>query len=182
MSRFAVIERASIDEAYMDLTAAVQQRLKDLNNGQIQAHLLKATYVQGFPPSPPERPAATEDVAHDRGISQPDVGLISCCYWFLCGPMRAGDQTKLFPLFLPRLEEQRARGLQQWLAMLPLPAAGEQSSAELQLAVGALIVEEMRAAVEKDTGFRCSAGISHNKVGTAFALFLQSQHSVSPNC
>ncbi|CAF98622.1 unnamed protein product, partial [Tetraodon nigroviridis] len=127
MSRFAVIERASIDEAYMDLTAAVQQRLKDLNNWQIQAHLLKATYVQGFPPNPPERPAATEDVAHDR-------------------------------------EEQRARGLQQWLAMLPLPAAGEQSSAELQLAVGALIVEEMRAAVEKDTGFRCSAGISHNKV------------------
>ena len=30
MSRFAVIERASIDEAYMDLTAAVQQRLKDM--------------------------------------------------------------------------------------------------------------------------------------------------------
>lgn len=66
--------------------------------------------------------------------------------------------------------------------MLPLPAVGEQSSAELQLAVGALIVEEMRAAVEKHTGFRCSAGISHNKVGVSIVLFLQSQHSITPNC
>lgn len=59
----------------------------------------------------------------------------------------------------------RTRGLLQWLGTLPLPLLGEQSSAELQLTVGALIVEEMRAAVEKHTGFRCSAGISHNKVG-----------------
>lgn len=63
-------------------------------------------------------------------------------------------------------EEQRSRGLQQWLASLPVPALGGQSSAELQLTVGALIVEEMRAAVEKHTGYRCSAGISHNKVRT----------------
>lgn len=62
-------------------------------------------------------------------------------------------------------EEQRSRGLQQWLASLPAAPLGKQSSAELQLTVGALIVEEMRAAVEKHTGFRCSAGISHNKVG-----------------
>eukprot|EP00066_Takifugu_rubripes_P012300 XP_011601566.1 PREDICTED: DNA polymerase eta isoform X1 [Takifugu rubripes] len=127
MSRFAVIERASIDEAYMDLTAAVQQRLKNLNDSPIDAHLLKATYIQGYPQTTPERPAAAEDVAFDK-------------------------------------EEQRSRGVQQWLAMLPLPAVGEQSSAELQLTVGALIVEEMRAAVEKHTGFQCSAGISHNKV------------------
>ncbi|XP_019720208.1 DNA polymerase eta [Hippocampus comes] len=38
------------------------------------------------------------------------------------------------------------------------------NSAELQLTVGALIVEEMRAAVEQHTSFQCSAGISHNKV------------------
>lgn len=63
------------------------------------------------------------------------------------------------------VEEQRSRGLQQWLAALPPSAVGASSSAELQLTVGALIVEEMRAAVEKHTGFRCSAGISHNKVG-----------------
>uniref|UniRef100_I3IUX9 DNA polymerase eta n=1 Tax=Oreochromis niloticus TaxID=8128 RepID=I3IUX9_ORENI len=116
MSRFAVIERASIDEAYMDLTAAVQQRLKNMTDKQIEPSLLRTTYIQGYPQSS------------------------------------------------PAAEESRSRGLQQWLESLTFPSVGEQSSAELQLTVGALIVEEMRAAVEKHTGFRCSAGISHNKV------------------
>ncbi|XP_074531660.1 DNA polymerase eta isoform X2 [Halichoeres trimaculatus] len=127
MSRFAVIERASIDEAYMDLTAAVQQRLKTVTNKHIKPHLLKATYIQGYPQRPPEQEASSEDAPLDK-------------------------------------EEQRSRGLLQWLASLSDSLQGEQSSAELQLTVGALIVEEMRAAVEKVTGFRCSAGISHNKV------------------
>uniref|UniRef100_A0A3Q3W9U2 DNA polymerase eta n=1 Tax=Mola mola TaxID=94237 RepID=A0A3Q3W9U2_MOLML len=115
MSRFAVIERASIDEAYMDLTAAVQQRLKSMNDNEIESLLLKTTYIQGYPQNSTE-------------------------------------------------QAQRSRGLKQWLASLPELPLGEQSSAGLQLTVGALIVEEMRAAVEKHTGFRCSAGISHNKV------------------
>ncbi len=59
-------------------------------------------------------------------------------------------------------EEQRLRGLQQWLEHLS--SSGQSSSAELRLTVGALIVEEMRAAVEEHTGFSCSAGVSHNKV------------------
>ncbi|XP_041803112.1 DNA polymerase eta isoform X2 [Chelmon rostratus] len=118
---------ASIDEAYMDLTSAVQQRLKNMTDTQTEPHLLKTTYIQGYPQSSPEQEAYAEDVAIDK-------------------------------------EEQRSRGLQQWLASLPVPLLGEQSSADLQLTVGALIVEEMRAAVEKHTGFRCSAGISHNKV------------------
>lgn len=33
-----------------------------------------------------------------------------------------------------------------------------------RLAVGASIIEEMRAAIYEKTGFRCSAGIAHNKV------------------
>lgn len=37
-----------------------------------------------------------------------------------------------------------------------------------KLAVGAVVVEEMRAAVYAKTGFRCSAGIAHNKVSQAF--------------
>ncbi|KAE8280698.1 DNA polymerase eta [Larimichthys crocea] len=126
MSRFAVIERASIDEAYMDLTAAVQQRLKNMADTQIEAHL-RTTYIQGYPKTEQKQEAPAEGAALDK-------------------------------------EEQRSRGLQQWLASLPVPALGGQSSAELQLTVGALIVEEMRAAVEKHTGYRCSAGISHNKV------------------
>ncbi|XP_029031694.1 DNA polymerase eta isoform X2 [Betta splendens] len=127
MSRFAVIERASIDEAYMDLTAAVQQRLKSMTDGQVDPHLLRTTYVQGYPQTAPEEEASAEDPVLDK-------------------------------------EEQRSRGLRQWLASSSVSLSGKQGSAELQLTVGALIVEEMRAAIEKHTGFRCSAGISHNKV------------------
>ncbi|KAM9365204.1 DNA polymerase eta [Pholidichthys leucotaenia] len=127
MSRFAVIERASIDEAYMDLTAAIQQRLKNMADKRIEPCLLKTTYIQGYPQTSPGQEPPAEDKVLDK-------------------------------------EEQRSRGLQQWLPSLPFPSSGEQSSAELQLTLGALIVEEMRAAVEKHTGFRCSAGISHNKV------------------
>ncbi|CAJ1067309.1 DNA polymerase eta [Xyrichtys novacula] len=127
MSRFAVIERASIDEAYMDLTSAVQQRLKTMSDQQMEPHLLKTTYIQGYPQSLPEQEASAGEVVLDK-------------------------------------EAQRTRGLLQWMASLSGPLQGEQSSAELQLTVGALIVEEMRAAVEEVTGFRCSAGISHNKV------------------
>ena len=38
------------------------------------------------------------------------------------------------------------------------------SADDLRLAVAACIVEEMRKAVFDVTGFRCSAGIAHNKV------------------
>ncbi|KAM8859541.1 DNA polymerase eta [Spinachia spinachia] len=135
MSRFAVIERASIDEAYMDLTVAVQQRLKNMTDRPIEPDLLRATYIQGYPQATPAHEASVEDAAWDK-------------------------------------EELRSRGLQQWLASLPYPLPGEQSAAELNLTVGALIIEEMRAAVEKDTGYRCSAGISHNKVLSKLACGL----------
>ena len=71
MSRFAVIERASIDEAYMDLTAAVQQRLKNMTDKEIKACLLKTTYIQGYPQNGLETSSAdgvpTEDPALDKG-------------------------------------------------------------------------------------------------------------------
>ncbi|XP_040585605.1 DNA polymerase eta isoform X2 [Mesocricetus auratus] len=55
----------------------------------------------------------------------------------------------------------RKQGLLQWLGSLQIDDA---ASPDLQLTVGAVIVEEMRAAIERKTGFQCSAGISHNKV------------------
>ncbi|XP_051945375.1 DNA polymerase eta [Xyrauchen texanus] len=125
MSRFAVIERASIDEAYMDLTANVQQRLKDMADLYINPLHLKSTYVQGFPQIGSNEEARSENAELDK-------------------------------------EEERSRGLLQWLDLVS--SCSQSNSAELHLAVGALLVEEMRAAVEEHTGFCCSAGISHNKV------------------
>ncbi|XP_061083679.1 DNA polymerase eta [Conger conger] len=122
MSRFAVVERASIDEAFMDLTASVQQRLKAREGRGMEPDLLKTTHVQGFPHTAAHQQGAAEETPADK-------------------------------------EERRAQGLGQWLGSL---SCGGQ--AELQLALGALILEEVRAAVEEHTGFSCSAGIAHNKV------------------
>ncbi|XP_077138036.1 DNA polymerase eta isoform X1 [Ranitomeya variabilis] len=119
MARFAVVERASIDEAYIDLTDTVQRRLQELAGQPLPEGSLRTTHVQGYPHLHP-----TEE--HSR--------------------------TK---------EEQRLLGVAQWLNSVD---TGAPLSLELQLTVGALIVEEMRAAVEEETSFQCSAGISYNKV------------------
>ena len=42
-----------------------------------------------------------------------------------------------------------------------------------RLAVGALIVSEMREAVLKETQFTCSAGVAHNKVSLIFPCHSQ---------
>lgn len=65
------------------------------------------------------------------------------------------------PFCVPFLEELRQRGLDEWLASLSFD---DPDCPDLQLTMGAVIVEEIRVAVEAATGFRCSAGISHNKV------------------
>ncbi|KAG8428930.1 hypothetical protein GDO86_018798, partial [Hymenochirus boettgeri] len=123
MSQFAVVERASIDEAYIDLTDSVERRLRDMGVAPIAGDILKTTHVQG-------------------------------CQ--LPGQANANLSKDLFS----RTEEVRRSGLEQWLKSLPY---GDPESPELRLTMGAVIVEEMRAAVERDTGFQCSAGISHNK-------------------
>uniref|UniRef100_A0A2K5SHR4 DNA polymerase eta n=1 Tax=Cebus imitator TaxID=2715852 RepID=A0A2K5SHR4_CEBIM len=119
MSRFAVIERASIDEAYVDLTGAVQERLQKLQGQPISADLLPSTYIEGLP----QGPTTAEETIQKEGM--------------------------------------RKQGLFQWLDSLQ---TDNLTSPDLQLTVGAVIVEEMRAAIERETGFQCSAGISHNKV------------------
>uniref|UniRef100_H3ATL3 DNA polymerase eta n=1 Tax=Latimeria chalumnae TaxID=7897 RepID=H3ATL3_LATCH len=119
MSRFAIIERASIDEAYMDLTSSVRERLARMQGQPIGAEALSKTFVEGFPQA---------------------------------GDEETGQEG----------EARRQQGVVEWLEQLPSHTAPY--CPELQLTLGAVIVEEMRAAVEAETGFRCSAGISHNKV------------------
>ncbi|NWU99312.1 POLH polymerase, partial [Upupa epops] len=117
LSRFAAIERASIDEAFLDLTGSARERLRALRGRPLEAELLPTTFVQGLP-----GPGA-----------QPPPGA---------------------------KEELRQRGLDEWLASLSFD---NPDCPDLQLTMGAVIVEEIRVAVEEATGFRCSAGISHNK-------------------
>lgn len=78
----------------------------------------------------------------------------------LCASSFSGCFNRL--CFLGPTDAVRLKGLGQWLASVP--PTTQTDSADLQLAVGAIIIEEMRASVEQCTGFQCSAGISHNKV------------------
>lgn len=57
---------------------------------------------------------------------------------------------------------KRKQGMSEWMKLLP--CTGSNDNADQKLLIGALIAEEMRAAVYKETGFSCSAGISYNKV------------------
>lgn len=59
--------------------------------------------------------------------------------------------------------ESRERSLRDWLESTNSIDCID-SFNEKRLAHAALIVERMRQAVKQQTGFNCSAGISHNKV------------------
>ncbi|XP_053919584.1 DNA polymerase eta isoform X2 [Cuculus canorus] len=123
LSSFAAIERASIDEAYLDLSGAVRERLRALGGRPLGAALLPSTFVQGLPGA--------------EGAHPPQPGH------------QPGGK-----------EELRQRGLHEWLASLSFENS---DCPDLQLTMGAVIVEEIRVAIEEATEFKCSAGISHNK-------------------
>ena len=84
MSRFAVMERGSIDEAYLDLTSDVQERLQKLQNQPISADLLPTTCIEGFP----QGPTTTEGTV-EKGTSIASVLLLlpafgTCFAWSHC--------------------------------------------------------------------------------------------------
>ena len=98
----ATIERASVDEAYLDLTKLVDEQVNN-NKKEILADDIPNTKIVGHEDS-------TED----------------------------------------------------WLK--GIHSASDLKTDDIRLAIGAKIVEEMRAEVYKQTQFRCSAGVAHNKV------------------
>uniref|UniRef100_A0A803VDZ8 DNA polymerase eta n=1 Tax=Ficedula albicollis TaxID=59894 RepID=A0A803VDZ8_FICAL len=94
--------------------------------------------------------AGTRLQQHAGDAAGPFAGLSRKCHFV----------SPCDPFCVPFLEELRQRGLEEWLASLSFD---NPDCPDLQLTMGAVIVEEIRVAVEAATGFRCSAGISHNK-------------------
>ncbi|KAI8486930.1 hypothetical protein Bbelb_354380 [Branchiostoma belcheri] len=114
------VERASIDEAYIDLTEEVMKRMEERGPDCVTVDMLSSTHVGGWQ-------TETDGQNSSEGVNLDD----------------------------------RAVGVFQWLDSLRKKDA---SMYDRRLAMGAAIAEEMRAAVERETGFHCSAGIGHNKV------------------
>ncbi|PZC81592.1 hypothetical protein B5X24_HaOG212516 [Helicoverpa armigera] len=102
-----LLERASIDEAYLDITAPVQERLKSLNVNTVHTGMIPNTFALGY----------------------------ECVEEFLADVHSCGNENIEF-------DYEHAK----------------------RLLVGAVIVSEIRAAVYEETGYRCSAGIAHNKI------------------
>lgn len=101
----AVVERASIDEAYLDLTKLVEQRLKIMES-KVDGSQVANTHLGG-----------------GKG-------------------------------------EERGQMMQDWLEEIQEEGG---NPGDIRLAIGAAIVEQIRADVFAKTSFRCSAGISHCK-------------------
>ncbi|XP_054712671.1 DNA polymerase eta-like [Uloborus diversus] len=99
------VERASIDEAYLDMTAVINAKLQS----SVSCDQIPNTYVVGW-----------------------------------------GDE-----------EETRKTEVAKWLQMIH---EEDHLYNDKMLAIAAVITEEMRAAVFSKTGYRCSAGIAHNKM------------------
>ncbi|KAL0106543.1 hypothetical protein PUN28_016321 [Cardiocondyla obscurior] len=109
-----IIERASVDEAYLDITDIVDKRLasSEVSLKELISSLTN-TYIVGY-----------------SEVDKND-------------------------------EEERRQGLQTWI----LDSCKELHDTKAQrLAVAGAIVEEIRSSIYKETGFRCSAGISQNKI------------------
>ncbi|GIX77438.1 DNA polymerase eta [Caerostris extrusa] len=106
------VERASIDEAYLDMTDIINQRLQ--NDSHVTSDQIPNTFVIGWE--------------------------------------NKENEKRFFYLLFSALES--------WLQMI---YEEDHLYHDRMLAVAAVIVEEMRAAVLKETGYKCSAGIAQNK-------------------
>ncbi|KAG7198660.1 hypothetical protein KM043_006017 [Ampulex compressa] len=109
-----IIERASVDEAYIDITDIVEKRM------------------------------ATLDISTKN--------LISCLSnTFIVGYSEIGKND----------EEERRRGTKTWISNIFEELQDVQAQ---KLAIAGVIVEELRADIYETIGYRCSAGISQNKI------------------
>ena len=135
------VERASVDEAFLNVFAEV-----DTMKSIPTASALHSTWVAGF-----EAQSSTCSGSDDTGVADDDtVHVVESTGDGAAGTNGGRDVE----------EETRARNrnlVEEWLS-----AEGQES--ELGLARGAVLANEIRQAVLKETGCTCSAGIAHNKV------------------
>ena len=175
LSRYtSCIERASVDEAYLDITNSVFERMEALSFKSVLSSDLPSTHVAGLghilaaeETILEEREEGDQLYDHDSNngllcegdaengssaLEQEPAGLPQSCLQNIKENETAhesnGDTDK---------EACRIRLLGEWLMK-------EGRGDEMSLAVGAIVAREMREAVFKETGFTCSAGIAHNKV------------------
>ncbi|XP_049978773.1 DNA polymerase eta [Alexandromys fortis] len=106
MSQFAVIERASIDEAYIDLTSAVQERLEKLQGQPISADLLPSTYIEGLPRGPTTVEKTIQKGTCITLLLLPAFGTCLVLAKLACGLNKPNRQTLVSHGSVPQLFSQ----------------------------------------------------------------------------
>ncbi|XP_031567727.1 DNA polymerase eta-like [Actinia tenebrosa] len=132
LSRFCEsCERASVDEAYLDLTDIVDRKMTEMDLSDIVTESWKTSFIEGFTPS-----KETED--EKKGSKE--------------------------------------EGLKAWRIAL------EDDPSLRRLAIGAIIMSEIRKAVLTETTFTCSAGVAANKMLAKLACGLHkpNQQTILP--
>ncbi|XP_073824283.1 DNA polymerase eta [Musca autumnalis] len=124
LQRFTtVLQRASVDEAYLDITDVVNKRFAAMNDGSfiLKPQELIGTYAVGFP----SIGNFVTTITNDFLFPSPEETMYN------------------------KFPEEEIQTLRR---------------SNIKLLVAASIASEIRAAVYKETGYECSAGISLNKM------------------
>lgn len=141
-----LLERASVDEAYLDITEKVQNRLLEMNEVSFSlsidmcirsAESIKFSALQG------------------KFSLQPDV-LKST---YALGYATIGDYIQEISRKIGHTGDTDDN-----LENVPEEDRKAYTKSDIKLLIGSSIVNEIRAAVKSQTGYECSAGIAHNKV------------------
>ena len=167
LSRYtSCIERASVDEAYLDITSIVFEKMEEMGFESVLTSDLPSTHVAGCEHIDTAEGTILEEgdpLDHDPDNQTLGGGIAD----------NKSNTLEQEPVQLNIKENEdddidnetrRIQLLGEWLMK-------EGRGDETSLAIGAIVAREMREAVFKETGFTCSAGIAHNKVNSLFRLY-----------
>ncbi|XP_075249301.1 DNA polymerase eta-like isoform X1 [Convolutriloba macropyga] len=149
------VERASIDEAFLDLTSLVDKRISELTKNDNDNFVFKPVNQELLPNTCVIFPMSETRDQYNTGLI-----IESECLETNKGSLV--DDYDLEPVSNPDPESDRQKNLMPFLNYVNQYSST--ANAEFRLALGAQIVEDIRRAVYEKTEFRCSAGIAHNKI------------------
>jgi nucleotidyltransferase/DNA polymerase involved in DNA repair len=161
------VERASIDEAYVDLTQSARALLASGGLGpKLIGRIRAQTKLAGLegegaqPPPPPPQTAGADAAAGGDGDGKPPAP-----------PATAAAMVVLTREEVRRGHVSQGQQQQQSASALPSPAdawwdrpLALWSPGERLLICAAAVLHDMRAAVFNELGFTCSGGIAPSKL------------------
>jgi nucleotidyltransferase/DNA polymerase involved in DNA repair len=191
LKRVPSLERASVDEAFLEITDIVQKRIasSSLSSADLYHLLERDTMIAHYDPNCPpgggnHRELGTADLllddfddsssetahddmssAHGEEDDNPLFSNVDTGTVFKDNPSteqldfvsETEDEEDEEDVTVESSQEKRREGLRMWLSR-------DGQREDLQLAVGAVVVQELRRAVFDQLGITCSAGVSYNKM------------------